>query len=202
MTLLETTQIVFYLVLLTLCTPLLGRMMAKVFSGQRTLLTPLLRPIEVSIYKLACVQEQEETDWRGYLFALLAFNALGLLALFVMQVVQGILPLNPQGLGAPSLLLAFNTAVSFMSNTNWQSYAGEVTLSYFTQMVGLTVQNFVSAATGMAVVIALTRGIIRRSSETIGNFWVDLVRSVLYILLPLSFLLAVVLAGQGVESVG
>lgn len=198
MTLLETTQIVFYLVLLTLCTPLLGRMMAKVFSGQRTLLTPLLRPIEVSIYKLAGVQEQEETDWRGYLFALLVFNALGLLALFVMQVVQGILPLNPQGLGAPSLLLAFNTAVSFMSNTNWQSYAGEVTLSYFTQMVGLTVQNFVSAATGMAVVIALTRGIIRRSSETIGNFWVDLVRSVLYILLPLSFLLAVVLAGQGV----
>src|SRR5207247_2217293 len=140
----------------------------------------------------------EEMGWKTYAATMLLFNLAGLLAVYGLQRVQGVLPLNPQQFGAVSPDSSFNTAVSFATNTNWQGYGGETTMSYLTQMLGLTVQNFVSAATGMAVLVALIRGLTRRSAQTIGNFWVDLTRSTLYILLPLSLLLAVVLVSQGV----
>jgi K+-transporting ATPase ATPase A chain len=191
-------QIALYIGLLVVCTPLLGGYMARVFNGERSLLTPLLRPIEDGFYRLAGVNAQTEMRWTTYAIALLVFNALGLVLLFVLQLVQHLLPGNPAGIGPVSPAIAFNTAVSFMTNTNWQAYSGEVTLSYLTQMAGLTVQNFVSAATGMAVLAALARGLSRRSAATLGNFWTDMTRATLYILLPLSLLLALVLIGQGV----
>lgn len=195
---LELAQIGLYFLLLLVCTPLLGGYMAKVYSGQRTWLAPVLHPVEKVIYRLTGVKAEEEMRWTTYAAALLAFNILGFLVLFAMQLIQQVLPLNPAGRPAVSWDLAFNTATSFMTNTNWQAYGGEVTLSYFTQMIGLAVQNFVSAATGMAVLIALTRGLTRRSATSIGNFWVDLVRGTLYILLPLAVVLALALVSQGV----
>jgi K+-transporting ATPase ATPase A chain len=198
MSLHEIAQVVCYLGLLIVLTPVLGRFMAKVFNGERTWVTPLLRPSEKFIYRLAGIDEKAEMRWSTYTFALLAFNFLGFLIVFFIQLMQAKLPLNPQGLPAVPAALAFNTAVSFMTNTNWQSYAGETTVSYFTQLLGLAVQNFLRAATGIAVLLALIRGLSRRSMQTIGNFWVDLVRSTLYVLLPLSFILAIVLVGQGV----
>lgn len=172
--------------------------MAKVFQGERTFLDKLLRPIERVIYHLAGIKDDKEMDWKQYALALLIFNFIGLIVLFLLQLIQGKLPLNPQGFGAVKPDLAFNTAASFITNTNWQAYSGETTMSYLTQMAGLTVQNFVSAATGIAVVIALTRGLARRTASTIGNFWVDLTRSVLWVLLPLSLVIALTLASQGV----
>ena len=198
MTTLEMTQVVIYFGLLILCTPFLGRYMAAVFEGRRTLVTPIGRPVERLIYKLTGVDEGEEMNWKAYAIAALLFNIIGFLFLFFLQIVQGHLPLNPQGLSGVEPLLAFNTATSFMTNTNWQAYAGETTMSQLTQMLGLGMQNFVSAATGIAVLIALTRGLARRSATTIGNFWSDLVRATLYILLPLSLILAIILVGQGV----
>ncbi|MEW6616102.1 MAG: potassium-transporting ATPase subunit KdpA [Thermodesulfobacteriota bacterium] len=198
MSLHEIVQLALYLGLLIALTPLLGQFMAKVFSGEQTWLTPLLRPLEKFIYRLAGINEKTEMHWSTYTWALLIFNFLGFVVLFVMQLIQDKLPLNPQELPNVPAALAFNTAVSFMTNTNWQSYAGETTLSYFSQMLGITVQNFLSAATGIAVLLALVRGLVRRAMQTIGNFWVDLVRSTLYILLPLSFILSIVLVGQGV----
>jgi len=198
MTWLEGLQIVVFFGVLILSTPLLGRYMANVFDGRRTLLTPLVRPLENGVYRLAGVRADEEQHWRHYTLALLMFNVVGFLIVFVIQLVQASLPLNPAGLANVEPLLAFNTATSFMTNTNWQSYAGETTLSVFTQMMGLTVQNFVSAGTGIAVVIALTRGLARKSAATIGNFWQDLTRAVLYVLLPLSIVLALLLVSQGV----
>ena len=198
MTTLEMTQVVIYFGLLILCTPFLGRYMAAVFEGRRTLVTPIGRPVERLIYKLTGVDEGEEMNWKAYAIAALLFNIIGFLFLFFLQIVQGHLPLNPQGLSGVEPLLAFNTATSFMTNTNWQAYAGETTMSQLTQMLGLGVQNFVSAATGIAVLIALTRGLARRSATTIGNFWSDLVRATLYILLPLSLILAIILVSQGV----
>lgn len=198
MTRLDWLQVVLYIGLLIGFTPLLGRYMANVFAGRRTLLSPLLAPLERTIYRLAGVDADREMRWPHYLAALLAFNGLGFLGLFLMQLLQDRLPFNPAGLPGVEPFLAFNTATSFVTNTNWQAYGGETTMSYFTQMVGLGVQNFVSAATGIAVVVALTRGLARRTAQTVGNFWVDLVRSTLYILLPLSLLLAVVLVSQGV----
>ncbi len=195
---LEFQQIALYFGLLIACTPLLGGFMAKVLQGEKTWLTPALKPVEDFIYKLSGVDDREEMSWKEYAFALLVFNALGFLAVFALMLAQGALPLNPQGIGGTSGFLAFNTAVSFMTNTNWQAYSGEAALSYLTQMLGLSVQNFVSAATGIAVMIALTRGIARKQVTGIGNFWVDLTRTTLYILLPLSLLLAVVLISQGV----
>ncbi len=194
----EGAQIVLYLVFLVALTPVLGLFMAKVFNGEHTWLTPLLRPLEKTIYRLAGIDENAEMHWSTYVWALLIFNFLGFVVVFVIQMIQDKLPLNPQKLPGVSVDLAFNTAVSFMTNTNWQSYAGETTLSYFTQMLGLTVQNFLSAATGVAVLLALTRGLTRRSLQTIGNFWVDLVRTTLYVFLPLAFILAIILVGQGV----
>jgi len=203
MSTLDWTQIILYFALLIICTPLLGRYMAKVLQGERTILTPLLRPLERGIYWLAGVDTRVEMTWRHYALAMLAFNVLGFLVLLLLQRLQAILPLNPAQLPAVGWLSAFNTATSFMTNTNWQGYGGETTMSYLTQMMGLSVQNFVSAATGMAVVVALARGLSRNSqarteAKTLGNFWVDLVRCTVYILLPLSILLAVVLVSQGV----
>ncbi len=198
MTLLEMVQILLFFGLLIALTPPLGNYMRKVFLGRRVLLTPVVRPIEEVVYRLAGVDPHVEMDWKRYLAALLLFNLAGFVLLFVLQLAQGVLPLNPMHLPGVSPLLAFNTATSFVTNTNWQAYGGETTLSYLTQMVGLTVQNFVSAATGIAVVIALARGLARRTGKTLGNFWADLVRTTLYILLPLSLVVALTLVSQGV----
>jgi K+-transporting ATPase ATPase A chain len=191
-------QVSLFLVLLMALVKPLGGYMAKVFEGRPCFMDKILRPLESWIYRLSGVNANEEMGWRTYATAMLVFNALGFLAVYLLERVQGHLPLNPQGLGAVSPDSAFNTAVSFVTNTNWQGYAGETTMTYLTQMLGLGVQNFLSAATGIAVLAALIRGLARRSAETIGNYWVDLVRSVLYILLPLSLLLAIALVSQGV----
>jgi len=188
---------IFLLVLLLLVKPL-GLYMANVYRGNRTFLTPVLEPVEKFIYRLSGVHGAGEMDWKTYAVAMLIFNIAGLILVYLIQRLQGILPLNPLGLAAVPPDLAFNTAISFATNTNWQSYGGESTMSYLTQMLALTVQNFVSAASGMAILIALVRSFVRYSASTIGNFWVDMTRSVLYILLPLSLLLSVVLLSQGV----
>lgn len=198
MTASELFQICFYLIVLMLLVKPLGRYMARVYEGQPTFLDRVLHPIENLMYRLAGVDPAQEMGWKTYAFAMLALNLLGFFAVYALQRLQGVLPLNPQHFGAVTPDLAFNSAVSFTSNTNWQNYGGELTLSYLSQMLGLTVQNFVSAATGMAILVALIRGLARQTSQTLGNFWVDLTRSTLYILLPLSMLLAIVLASQGV----
>jgi K+-transporting ATPase ATPase A chain len=187
----------YFVVLLALVKPL-GWYMARVYEGQPCGLDRVVGPLERLIYRLCGVRETEEMDWKTYGIAMLLFNAMGLVALYALQRIQGFLPLNPAGLGAVAPDLSFNTAASFATNTNWQAYGGETTLSYLTQMLGLTVQNFVSAATGMAILVALIRGLARRSALTIGNFWTDLVRSTLYILMPLSLLLSLLLVSQGV----
>jgi potassium-transporting ATPase potassium-binding subunit len=187
----------YFVVLLALVKPL-GWYMARVYEGQPCGLDRVVGPLERLIYRLCGVRQTEEMDWKTYGIAMLLFNAMGLVSLYALQRLQGFLPLNPAGLGAVTTDLAFNTAASFTTNTNWQAYGGETTLSYLTQMVGLTVQNFVSAATGMAILVALIRGLARRSATTIGNFWTDLIRSTLYILLPLALLLSLLLVSQGV----
>ncbi|MBL0348389.1 potassium-transporting ATPase subunit KdpA [Candidatus Villigracilis affinis] len=189
--------VLFMVVLLGLAKPL-GSYMAKVYQGERTFLDRVLGPIERFIYRISGIDPKEEMDWKVYAIAMLTFNVLGLFFVYALQRLQGVLPLNPQGLGAVSADSSWNTAVSFASNTNWQGYGGEVTMSYLTQMLGLSVQNFVSAAAGMAVLVAFIRGIVRHTSKAIGNFWVDLTRSTLYILLPLSIVLALALVSQGV----
>lgn len=198
MTIFGWVQITFYLVVLVALVKPLGGFMARVYQGEKTFLDPAIRPIEHLIYRAAGIRAEHEMSWQTYALALLVFNGIGLAVVFALQLVQGWLPLNPQNAGPVSPDQAFNTAVSFASNTNWQSYSGETTLSYLTQMAGLTVQNFLSAATGMAVLAALVRGLARRSAQTVGNFWADLVRGTLYILLPLSALLALALVSQGV----
>ncbi len=191
-------QILLYLVvLLTLVKPL-GWYMARVYEGKPVGLERVLGPVERLVYRLCDVDPRREVGWKRYAISVLAFNAAGFVFLYVLQRVQQYLPMNPEHLAAVKTHTAFNAAVSFVTNTNWQSYGGETTMSYLTQMLGMTVQNFVSAATGMAVLIAMIRGFARRNSETIGNFWVDMTRSTLYILLPLSILWAVLLMSQGV----
>ena len=180
--------------------PWLGRFYYKVMEGQRTWLTPVVGPVERLCYRVAGVDPSREQSWRNYALALLMFNLVGFLLLFMVLVFQQYLPLNPQHLPGQEWTQAFNTAVSFVTNTNWQSYSGEATLSYFSQMIGLTVQNFVSAATGLAVLVALCRGISRRSASTLGNFWADMTRATLYGLLPLCLLLALFLVWQGVPQ--
>src|SRR5262245_21574808 len=172
--------------------------MAAVYEGRRTWLTPIFGWLERAIYRGAGIDEQSEGDWRRYAVAALVFNVIGFAAVYLLQRLQGVLPLNPQGFAGVSPDSSFNTAISFATNTNWQGYVGESTMSYLTQMLGLGVQNFVSAASGMAVLVALIRGFARRETERIGNFYVDLTRGTLYILLPLSLVLAVVLMSQGV----
>jgi K+-transporting ATPase ATPase A chain len=191
-------QVALYLVVLTALTRPLGSYMARVFDGPPLLLERVLGPVERLCYRLAGVDPDEGMTWRTYAVAMLLFNLGGLLVAYGLQRLQGILPLNPQGFGAVTPDSSFNTAVSFATNTNWQGYGGETTMSYLTQMLGLTVQNFVSAAAGIATLAALIRGFRHRQSEHIGNFWSDLVRTTLYILLPLSFVLALVLVSQGV----
>jgi potassium-transporting ATPase potassium-binding subunit len=191
-------QIGLYLIVLLVLVKPLGWYMARVYEGKPIFLDRFLGPIERFIYHLCGVRPDEEMNWKTYALALLLFNLFGILVLYLLQRVQDVLPLNPQALPAVSPDSAFNTANSFGSNTNWQGYGGEITMSYLTQMVGLTVQNFVSAATGMAVLVALIRGLLRRTADTIGNFWIDMVRSTLYILLPLSLFVAAILVSQGV----
>jgi potassium-transporting ATPase potassium-binding subunit len=191
-------QLAVYLVVLLVLAKPLGAYMARVYQGRRVGLDRALGWLERLIYRVSGISATAEMGWKTYALTMLIFNLAGLLAVYALQRLQGVLPLNPAGLGAVSPDSSFNTAVSFATNTNWQGYGGETTMSYLTQMLALTVQNFVSAATGMAVAVALIRGFARRSAETIGNFWVDLTRSTLYILLPLSFVFALVLVSQGV----
>jgi K+-transporting ATPase ATPase A chain len=190
-------QIGLFAVLIVLLTKPVGGYMTRVFAGERTPLRPVLRPIEVGIYKLCGVEENEEQHWISYAVAMLAFSFAGFVIMYAIQRLQNVLPLNPQGQDAVSPDLAFNTSVSFMTNTNWQSYVPETTMSYLTQMTALTVHNFVSAATGIVLAIALIRGFARRSAQGLGNFWVDLTRCVLYILLPISIAVGLVLIWQG-----
>src|SRR5215510_8606056 len=178
----------------------LGAYMARVYEGRRCGLEGLFGWLERLVYRLSGVRPDEEMGWKTYAATMLLFNLAGLLAVYLLQRIQGVLPLNPENLGAVSPDSSFNTAVSFATNTNWQGYGGETTMSYLTQMLALTVQNFVSAATGMAVLAALIRGFARRTAQTIGNFWVDLTRTTLYILLPLSFVLALALVWQGMPQ--
>jgi len=191
-------QIIFYFVVLLALAKPLGSFMARVYQGERTFLNPVLGPVERFIYRLSGVKPDEEMNWKTYAIAVMLFNIFGLLAVYALQRLQVALPLNPMGLGAVTPDSSWNTATSFATNTNWQGYGGEVTMSYLSQMLGLTVQNFVSAATGMAVLIALIRGIARHSAKGIGNFWVDLTRTTLYILLPLATVVALAIASQGV----
>nr|WP_314482182.1 potassium-transporting ATPase subunit KdpA [uncultured Pseudomonas sp.] len=189
-----------FFALVLLPAPWLGRFYYKVMEGQRTWLTPVVGPVEKLCYRVAGVDPSREQSWRQYALALLMFNLAGFLLLFSVLVFQQYLPLNPQQLPGQEWTQAFNTAVSFVTNTNWQSYSGEASLSYLSQMAGLTVQNFVSAATGLAVLVALCRGISRRSASTLGNFWADMTRATLYGLLPLCLLLALFLVWQGVPQ--
>ena len=191
-------QIIVYLVVLVLLVKPLGNYMAKVYQGERTLLSPVIAPLERLTYRLAGIHPEDEMNWKTYAVAVLVFSLVGFIFLYFLQRLQGILPLNPTGLGAVSPDSSLNTAVSFVSNTNWQGYSGEVTMSYLTQMLGLTVQNFVSAATGMAILVAFIRGFTRHNTHDLGNFWVDMTRSTIYILLPLSIVVALVLVSQGV----
>ncbi|MDR6289316.1 K+-transporting ATPase ATPase A chain [Inquilinus ginsengisoli] len=193
-------QIALYCALVVLLVRPLGGYMARVFEGERTFLSPVLRPVERILYAAAGVREDREQHWTGYAFAMLLFSLAGVVLLYALQRFQDMLPLNPAGMSAVPEGLAFNTAVSFVTNTNWQSYGGETTMSYLTQMAGLTVQNFVSAATGIALAIALVRGFARRSAQTIGNFWVDLTRATLYLLLPICIVATIFFVWQGVPQ--
>src|SRR6185503_16338337 len=193
-------QIVLFLALILICAKPLGAYMARIFEGQRTFMHPLLRWLEVLTYKVVGVKEEVEQRWTHYTASLLSFSIFSFLIVFLIQRAQAFLPFNPQGFGGANVTpdLAFNTAVSFTTNTNWQSYSGESTLSYFVQMAALTVQNFASAAAGIAIAVALIRGFARQERKTIGNFWVDVTRATVYVLLPISIVAALFLCSQGV----
>ena len=191
-------QILFFLLAIFLVTPLIGGYMGRVFTRQRTWLDPVLRPFERLVYRLTGVDETHEMRWTEYAVGVLMFSVVSLLVLYAMQRLQHVLPFNPQGFGPVPPALAFNTAVSFTTNTNWQAYGGETTMSYFTQMAGLAYHNFVSAAVGMAVAIAFIRGIAQREKDTLGNFWVDMVRASLWVLLPIAIVGALFMVSQGV----
>ncbi|HUC63310.1 MAG TPA: potassium-transporting ATPase subunit KdpA [Alphaproteobacteria bacterium] len=193
-------QIALYFALIVLVTKPLGGYMTRVFAGERTFLAPVLRPIERGFYRLAGVDPEQDQHWLTYAAAMLLFNFAGFLLVYLLERVQAYLPLNPQGMANVSPDLAFNTAISFATNTNWQNYGGEGTMSYLTQMAALTVQNFCSAATGIVLAIALVRGFARRSAKGIGNFWADVTRCTFYILMPISVVAALVLVWQGVPQ--
>src|SRR6195256_2244382 len=188
-------QIALFCLAILICVKPLGLYMARVFEGE----IKFLAPVERFIYRL-CGVKGEEQHWTAYTIALLAFSIAGFISLYLLQRFQAALPFNPQGMTPVTPDLAFNTSVSFITNTNWQSYVGETTMSYLVQMLGLTVHNFLSAATGIALAIALIRGFARRSAKTLGNFWVDLTRCTLYVLLPISIVIALVLVWQGVPQ--
>lgn len=198
MTSIDFFQLIIFITLLLILTPPLGIWMAKVLKGETHFLSRPLGWLERFTYKISAVEIKEEMNWKEYALALLTFNGIGFIGVFLLLLCQKFLPLNPQGFEGTTFHLAFNTAISFMTNTNWQAYGGESTMSYLTQMLGFTVQNFLSAATGIAVFTALVRGIINKENQRIGNFWVDLTRITVYILLPLSFVLALLLTHQGV----
>ena len=200
MTLTGWSEIAVILGLVCLTAPFLGAYMARVFAGERTFLTPVLGPVERAFYALAGVDPARGQNWRGYTLAMLAFNAAGFVLLYLILRLQNWLPLNPAGLGPLSTHLAFNTAVSFVTNTNWQSYGGETTMSLFSQMAGLTVQNFASAATGIALALAVTRAFASKGAKELGNFWADLTRSVLYVFLPIALVMALGFAALGVPQ--
>src|SRR6201993_691012 len=200
MTIVGWVQIALFSVIIVLITRPLGGYMTRVFAGERTFLSPVLRPVERAVYWCCGVDEKEEQHWLTYAIALLFFSVAGFVTLYALQRLQWYLPFNPQGQTAVAPDLAFNTSVSFITNTNWQAYSGETTMSYLTQMAGLTVHNFVSAATGIALAIAFIRGFARRSARTVGNFWVDLTRCTLYILLPASIVVGLFFVWQGVPQ--
>ncbi len=197
MTLVGILQILLYLVILTLLVKPMGVFMTKVYNGEKTFLDSICKPLERLIYKICRVDATQEMNWKQYGAAMLIFSLVSTIALYFMQRWQFYLPLNPQGFAGVSPDSSFNTAVSFVTNTNWQGYAGETTMSYFTQMAGLAIQNFKSAAVGMALAVVFIRGISRFETDKLGNFWVDMTRSILYILLPISFLAAIFLVSQG-----
>jgi K+-transporting ATPase ATPase A chain len=191
-------QLTLYFGALLLLVKPLGSFMARVYQGERTFLSPVFAPLERLLYRWSGVDPQAEMDWKIYTLSVLLFSVIGYVFLYLFLRLQGFFPLNPVGMGPVAPDLALNIAVSFVTNTNWQNYGGETTLSYLTQMIGLTVQNFVSAAAGMAILIAFIRGLTRHNTRMLGNFWVDLTRGTFYILLPLSLGLAMALVSQGV----
>ncbi|MFP5513171.1 MAG: potassium-transporting ATPase subunit KdpA [Alphaproteobacteria bacterium] len=193
-------QILVFLALVVAVTRPLGGFMTRVFTGERTLLSPVIGPVERGLYRLAGVDERTEQHWVSYAVSMLLFSAAGMLLLYALQRLQAVLPLNPQGMAAVPADLAFNTAASFTTNTNWQNYGGETTMGHLVQMVGLTFHNYVSAAAGIALAVALVRGFARASSRTVGNFWVDLTRATLYVLLPICLVYALFLVWQGVPQ--
>ncbi|RAU21677.1 potassium-transporting ATPase subunit KdpA [Paramagnetospirillum kuznetsovii] len=193
-------QIVVFFAVVTAGAIPLGAYMARVYSGERTWLDPVFKPVERLIYKICCVRADQEQHWTVYAFSCLMFSVIGLVVMYAVMRLQALLPLNPAGQAAVAPDLAFNTAVSFTTNTNWQAYGGESTMAYLTQMLGMTVKNFTSAATGMAILVALVRGFARRQAKTVGNFYVDAVRSILYILLPMAVVVTLALVWQGMPQ--
>jgi K+-transporting ATPase ATPase A chain len=200
MTLIGWSQIAIVLVLVVLAAIPFSRLIDAVYAGRANVLSPVLRPIEVAFLRIAGVDEKREQSWRAYALAMIAFSIAGFLSLYALQRLQNFLPLNPQGFDAVPSDLAFNTSISFITNTNWQNYGGETTMSHLTQMLGLTVHNFLSAATGLAMAFALVRAFARSSATTVGNFWVDVTRITLYVLLPLAIVIALVLVASGVPQ--
>jgi len=200
MTVIGWIQILLYIAIILAITPVLGAYMTRVFNGERTFLSPVLRPVEAAIYWAGGVDEKREQDWLMYTVGMLLFHVGGFLILYVLMRVQGVLPFNPAQQTAVAPDLSFNTAVSFVTNTNWQNYGGEGTMSYLTQMLGLTHQNFLSAATGIVLAVALIRGFARHSAKTVGNFWVDITRCTLYILIPICVPYALFLVWQGMPQ--
>src|SRR5580698_1089837 len=200
MTAIGWVQILLYCVIIAAITPPLGAYMTRVFNGERTWLTPILRPVEIAIYKIAGVDERQEQHAVTYTVGMLLFHVGGFLILYMLMRAQALLPFNPAGQSAVAQDLAFNTAISFVTNTNWQNYGGESTMSYLVQMLGLTHQNFLSAATGLALAVAFIRGFSRASVRTVGNFWVDVTRTTLYVLLPICVIAALFLVWQGMPQ--
>ena len=192
--------IMLFLFIVTIVAIPVGKYMSHILTGKKTFSSPVIRPIEKFIYRICSIDENQEMTWKRYAYALIIFNIIGITFLFVLQLIQNILPLNPAQMAGVRWDTALNTAISFATNTNWQSYAGESTMSYLTQMLGMTVQNFLSASVGIAALLALIRGFTRQNSDTIGNFWVDITRTILYLLLPLAIIFALILASQGVVA--
>lgn len=195
--------IILFLLIVTIAAIPVGKYMSMVLTGKKTFMTPLIRPIENFLYRICSIDESQEMTWRRYAYALIIFNIIGITFLFILQLIQNFLPLNPAQLSSVRWDTALNTAISFTTNTNWQSYAGESTMSYLTQMIGMTVQNFLSASVGISALLVLIRGFTRQNSSTVGNFWADITRTSLYILLPIAIIFALILASQGVvQTVG
>ena len=200
MTLIGWAQIFLFCIIIVALTPVIGGYMTRVFAGERTFLSPILRPVEIGLYRLGGVEEKHEQHWLTYTVAMILFHVGGFIFLYALIRLQSVLPFNPAGQSAVAPDLTFNTVISFITNTNWQNYGGESTMSYLVQMLGLTHQNFLSAATGIALALALIRGFSRTSMQTVGNFWVDITRCTLYVLLPICVLFTLFLVWQGIPQ--